>query len=105
MQQWQGPLPPPGALRQFDEIIPGGAQRIFEMVEREQAHRIQHEQQKLSATVGDFRRGQWMGYTLGIVCVAASAYTAYIGAHPTVSIALVSLPIMAAIRGFLNKRQ
>lgn len=26
--QWQGPLPPPGALEQFDRIIPNGAERI-----------------------------------------------------------------------------
>ena len=25
--QWQGPLPPPGALEQFDRIIPNGAER------------------------------------------------------------------------------
>lgn len=75
------------------------------MVEQEQAHRIEHDKQKLTASVGDFKRGHWMGYTLGVLCVAGSIYTAVIGAHPTVSIALVSLPIMAAIRGFFGKRQ
>jgi len=104
MQQWQGPLPPPGALEQFDRVVPDGAARIFAMVEQEQAHRIQHETEQLRASVGDFKRGQWMGYTLGAACIAGSVYTAIIGSHPTVSIALVSLPIMAAIRGFLNKK-
>lgn len=103
-QQWQGPLPPPGALAQFNQIIPNGAERIMAMVEQEQAHRIQHEKMELHAEVADFRRGQRLGFVLGLACVAGSVYTAIIGAHPTVSIALVSLPIMAAIRGFLTKR-
>ena len=103
MQQWQGPLPPPAALAQFNQIIPNGAERIITMVEQEQAHRIAHEQTKLTASVGDFRRGHWLGAALGLVSVAGAVFTAYIGAHPTVSIALVSLPIMAAVRGFLKR--
>lgn len=38
--QWQGPLPPPGALEQFDRIIPNGAERIMVMCEKEQAARL-----------------------------------------------------------------
>ena len=103
MQQWQGPLPPPGALAQFDQIVDGGAERIFSMVEREQAHRIEHEKTKLEAAASDFRWGQILGFVLGLACVAAAVYTAKIGAHPTVSIALVGLPIAAAIKAFLRK--
>jgi len=36
---WSGPLPPPATLKQFDEVIPGGAERILRMAEAEQAHR------------------------------------------------------------------
>ena len=104
MQQWQGPLPPPGALAQFNQIIPNGAERIMAMVEQEQQHRIAHENTELKATVSDFRRGHWLGGVLSLAAIAAAAYTAHIGAHPMVSIAFVSLPIMAAIRGFLTKR-
>lgn len=104
MSQWQGPLPPPGALAQFEQIVPGSAERIIAMVEREQAHRQQHERQEQHALIGDFRRGQRLAFVLGIASIAGSIYTAYIGAHPTVSIALVSLPIMAAIRSFIRRK-
>lgn len=102
-QQWQGPLPPPAALAQFDQIVPGGAERIFKMVEQEQAHRIDHEKTELVASIRDFRAGQIMGFVLGMACLAGAVYTAVIGAHPTVSVALVSLPIMAAIKTFLKR--
>lgn len=50
-QQWAGPLPPPGALAQFDTIIPNGAERIMAMVEREQQHRIDQEAAIIQAIV------------------------------------------------------
>lgn len=56
-QQWSGPLPPPGALDQFNQIIPNGAERIMHMVEQEQAHRIAYESSALQATIKDTQRG------------------------------------------------
>lgn len=50
---WSGPLPPPGALQQFNVIIPNGAERIMAMVEQEQAHRIAIESKALRAEVVD----------------------------------------------------
>ena len=41
---WTGPLPPPEALQRYDEILPGGADRIFRMAE--DRHRHQMEQEK-----------------------------------------------------------
>lgn len=102
--QWSGPLPPPGALAQFNQIIPDGANRIMLMIEQEQAHRVAHEFKVLDATVKDFRRGHWLGAGLGVLSVLAAGFTAYIGAHPTVSIALVSLPLVAVIRSIVTRR-
>lgn len=100
-QQWSGPLPPPGALAQFNDIIPNGAERIMQMVEREQAHRLQHENAGLQAHIKDTRRGHWMGAVIGVGCVAGSVFTAYIDAHPAVSVALVSVPVLGIIRAFI----
>jgi len=35
---YSGPLPPPHILREFEEILPGAADRCFKMAEREQNH-------------------------------------------------------------------
>lgn len=103
-QQWSGPLPPPAALEQFNNIIPDGANRILAMVEQEQAHRIAHETAELQARIGDTRRGSWQGTAITVLAIAAAAGTAYLGAHPTVSIAIVSLPIAAIVRAVLTNR-
>lgn len=36
---YSGPLPPPSFLNQFEQIVPGSAERIIQYSEREQAHR------------------------------------------------------------------
>ena len=36
-----GPLPPPGMLRAYDDVVPGLAKRIASTREREQEHRFQ----------------------------------------------------------------
>lgn len=74
------------------------------MVEQEQAHRIAHETKELDAAVSDFRRGHWIGGGLGAMSIIGAAFTAYIGAHPAVSIALVGLPVMAVIRSIIARK-
>ncbi len=76
----------------------------MQMVEREQEHRIAHERTELDASVKDFRRGHWIGGLLGALSIAGAVFTAYIGAHPTVSIALVGLPIAAIVRSIMQRR-
>lgn len=101
--QWEGPLPPPSTLAHFNDVVEDGAERIFRMAEREQEHRIQIERAGFEARKRDFKRGQILGTILAVICVAASVYTAAIGAHPFVSVALVSLPITALIGRIIKK--
>lgn len=65
IEHHSGPLPPPEILRQYDEIVPDGAERIMAMAEKEQAHRhhINHREES-RATLGIFS-------SLGIVIVFA----------------------------------
>lgn len=44
---FRGPLPPPLALREYSEIIPGGAERIMRMAENAAAHRRDMERRRL----------------------------------------------------------
>ena len=103
-QHWSGPLPHPADLDQFDRLIPNGAERIFVMVEQEQAHRIKHGNTVLNATIADTRRGHWLGGTISVIAIAGSVLAVYIGAHPTVSVALVGLPLATVIRSMIQGR-
>lgn len=83
---WAGPLPPPGALAQFNEIIPNGAERIMAMTEKEQAHRHKMD-----------REGRRLGSVLLVVCLVMAAWCAYIGADWRVSLAFLSIPVLSVI--------
>jgi uncharacterized membrane protein len=37
--EYAGPIPPPAMLREFNEIVPNGAERIFKMAESQAQHR------------------------------------------------------------------
>lgn len=102
-QQWSGPLPPPKVLADFDVIIPGASERILGMVEAEQQHRIAHESTVLQAQMSDNRRRNWLGAGIAFTAIAASVFTAYIGTHWSVSVALVGLPIAAIVSSIAKK--
>jgi uncharacterized membrane protein len=101
---WSGPLPPPGALQQFDAIIPNGAERIMGMVEREQQHRIEMDKATVKAEIFDTIGGKVLGAVMMLAAVAAAVYTASIGAHWAVSVAIVGVPITALIGRFINSK-
>lgn len=103
-QQWSGPLPPPAALAHFNEIIPNGADRIMKMVEEEQAHRISYESAMLSATIQDTKRGHWMGWSISLLAVAGALASIYMNAHPSVTIALVGVPLISIVHAILKSK-
>ena len=102
--QWAGPLPPPAVLGQFNDVVPNGAERIMAMAEKEQSHRIKYESDNLKQQSIDTKIGMLIGGVALLGCIAGSVYTAIIGSHPAVSIALVSAPVMAVVLKFvINK--
>ncbi|NIC43108.1 DUF2335 domain-containing protein [Aquabacterium sp. A08] len=101
---WSGPLPPPDALAQFNDIIPNGAERIMGMVENEQAHRIDMDRKAMRAEIWDTLGGKLLGAVMTLAAMAGAVYTAYIGAHWAVSVAIVGVPIMALIGKFVRDK-
>ncbi len=74
------------------------------MVEHEQAHRIAIETKAMQAEVSDAIMGKVLGALMTIAAIVGAVYTAYIGAHWTVSVAIVSVPITALIGKFVRAR-
>ena len=85
---WSGPLPPPAELARIDQVIPGGADRLLSMAEKEQAHRF-----------GDARRGQYLGWSLAAGAVVTATIVSLCHGPWQVSVALVGIPVLGAVRG------
>lgn len=78
--EFQGPLPPPDILIQYNNIQPGFAERIVAMAEKEQAHRHSLEGTVVSSSFKEAQRGQQYGLLIGVVAIIAGAVTAIAGA-------------------------
>lgn len=73
---YQGALPPPGMLKQFDEVVPGSAERILTMAERDQQQNFDLNQKM----IGAHRTGQWFGMAVAILGIVCGTYMAVNGA-------------------------
>lgn len=51
----------------------------------------------------DARIGQVLGFVVSIAAICGAAWTAWIGAHWSVSVAMVSVPITSIVKAFLSK--
>lgn len=66
---FQGPLPPPEVLEQYGRIVPNGADRIVAMAESQMRRRQALESAVVNGNVEAQRRGQVMGFILGLVAI------------------------------------
>jgi len=119
-----GPIPDPGTLAGYDKVLPGAAERILSMAERQQLARIENERRQLDAdithredvlaaqrrahlgiVVSDYI-GQVFGFLLGAACVAGAVYAGLVQENPWVAAVFISLPavgIIRAVRGMMQK--
>jgi len=67
--QYQGPLPPASELAKYEEIIPGGADRLIASVEQQSAHRQEIEKKVIESDIENSRRGLNYGLIIGLASV------------------------------------
>lgn len=114
---YQGLIPPPAILQQFDDLIPGTAARIIQWAEDEQHHRRGLERQAQEANIAAQQRqlgiaesqsravfksdlvGQVLGFLVCLACIAGAIWLATQG-HYWVAGALAAIPTAAVIQAF-----
>ena len=67
-----GPLPSPETLKQYEELLPGTAERIISMAERQSDHRIGLEKRVIDRQLQDSRLGQYLGFAVALLFLAAA---------------------------------
>jgi uncharacterized membrane protein len=78
-RQFSGPLPAPEDFAKYEENLPGSAERILRMAEKQQEHRIESESKIIGYKTSVGKRGQWLGFILVILCIAASVMLGLFG--------------------------
>lgn len=74
-QVFAGPLPHPEVLAKFNEVVPGLADRIVAMAEKEQDARIEGQSEERMIRT----RGQWFGFILGLVALIGGGVLVALG--------------------------
>lgn len=76
---WAGPLPPPSALAQFNDIVENGAERIIAQWETESRHRRDIEKRELALYGWSEILGKAFAFVFLLIAMAVTAYAIYLG--------------------------
>lgn len=105
-QSYSGPIPPPAFLKAYEEIVPGSANRILSMAEKNSDHSIQMDKAQISLAhkhLDNQQRGQ--NYTLiCFVMVAGLAGYAIHKGYSTAGIAALIAEIVALAGVFICQK-
>jgi uncharacterized membrane protein len=100
---WVGPLPPRAVLREFDELVPNGAERIFSQFEAEAAHRRDCEDKQVRFSIRDAHIGQFLAGLYAVLAFSVAAYAIHRDAYWVASI-IGGTTIVGGIIAFLRLR-
>jgi uncharacterized membrane protein len=68
-----GPIPPPNALKAYNDILPGAADRILSMAEQQAGHRQRMEKEIIESSLDHERTGMIFAFvlTLGLMIIGS----------------------------------
>ena len=90
-EEFSGPIPPPAVLERYNQIVPGAAERILAMAEKQSAHRMELEKIVITSGAASSVRGQWFGL-----------FVALFGLLVTLILGLLGREIAATVVGAID---
>jgi len=96
-----GPLPPPEDLAVYDQHIPGGADRIMKMAEKQSDHRIAIETRVISSQQLQSGLGQIFGLVIAVFGISSGAYVALQG-HDAVGGVIAGTTVVSLVYAFIS---
>jgi uncharacterized membrane protein len=104
LEQYSGPIPPPELLRQYDEVVENGAERLFAAFENQTQHRQGLERTVIGGGEARANRGQWMGFGLANLVLALGTTMIFSG-HDGAGAAIISVDLVGLVGVFVYGRQ
>ncbi len=88
IESFQGPLPAPEMLAQYEQIVSGSAEKIIHLWEEQVHHRMNLEQKAISADISQSRLGSILGFVIAMTAIVCGTILAYLG-RPTEGVAAI----------------
>lgn len=102
-QSHSGPLPPAREFANYDKALPGAAERILAMAEKEQGHRHGIEKDLIRREIGFKSRGQLFAF-LGLLVMLAAVLAMAIMGHAAAGASLGAAVIGGVVAVFLGQK-
>ncbi len=96
-QHYQGPLPKPQDLHEYDQILPGSAERIISMWEEQVRHRHGLERSVIDSDVTNSKKGLMLGFVISVISIIAGSICIWHG--NTVGGTIIGGPAVPALVG------
>lgn len=77
--RFSGPLPHPDNLSQYEKILPGSADRIIKMAEKQSEHRIEIEKSVINSNVKKSEKGLLYGLIIGVSAITSATLISIFG--------------------------
>ncbi len=103
IEGYSGPLPHPQVLAGYDQTVPGAAERILVMAEKNAQHQIDIENKTLDAFRKQQRLGQFFGFGIGIAALSASI-TALVPGYEYAAMLLGGTTVTGLVAVFVTGR-
>ena len=97
---YEGPLPLPAHLEEYDRIVPGAAERIIAMAERQATHRQNLEKKAIDSGSRDSLLGLIFGLIIGVSAICSGTYGIYKGVE-TGGISIIIITIASLVGVFV----
>jgi len=79
VESFSGPLPSPEMLKQYEEVLPGLAERLVVIHEKDREHDREMDSKQLEAAINYASKGQNRGYYLALIGIIAGLVAIVLG--------------------------
>lgn len=97
---FSGPIPPPELLRGYEEILPGAADRIISMTEKQLDHRTNMESMIVNRTLTQKNTGMILGFLI-VLCILGIVVLLIFKGHITLAAILGTTTLLGVASIFV----
>jgi uncharacterized membrane protein len=103
-EQFSGPMPHPKHFREYETILPGAAERILSMAERNLEHNIKGNNTALNAEIDDRRRGMRYGAALFLALIVCAFASIFVSTNPIIPGLFLGTAAIGGVAAFIKGR-
>jgi uncharacterized membrane protein len=101
---WRGPLPPPDKLKEYNDAVPDGAERILKTAEKQAEHRMAMEKQAIPEDQRQSRHGQHFAFIIALSFLIVSGLLIWDG-HDAAGTVIGTVDLVALCVAFIAGRR